>query len=171
MKNSLILNPDKDGEEFINIWIKGKTKLGQMLSHFYELPFKHPYFGSFNSMEGFWHYIQNKERNDKLRSLSGMAAKNYGKSLTWKRVDNFHAVIASANFYKIEQNPELKKLFVESKLPFTQYWIHESSGDAVGQGDLVVTLTHYQWLVDTFTENRILMQNGKRPEHIEYKDI
>jgi len=165
------IDPNQDGVTHINIWIRGKTELGQMLSHFYELPFKHPYFGSFNSMEGFWHFIQNIERDDKLRSLSGMAAKNYGKSLTWCRVDKFHDVIAAANFYKIEQNPKLQKLFIETTLPFDQYWLHQATGDAEGQGEVVVKLNNYKWLVESFEENRVLMKIGERPDYLDYKEI
>ncbi|EKD22616.1 MAG: putative phage protein, partial [uncultured bacterium] len=92
---------DDDGVTHINLWINGRTRLGKMLAHFYESPFVHPYFGPFNSMEGFWHYIQNKERDDALRSLSNMAAKNYAKGMTWCRVEDFHKIIMAANYYKI----------------------------------------------------------------------
>ena len=58
---SIQFNPEDDGITHINIWFQGKTELGRMLSHFYELPFTHPFFGDFKTMEGLWRYIQNKD--------------------------------------------------------------------------------------------------------------
>ena len=176
----LPIHPDRDGIDFINIWFKGKTELGQMLSHFYNSPFEHPYFGPFNSMEGFWHFIQTIEKDNelsvpihynKLRSLSGMAAKNYGKSLTWHKVDQFYEIIEAANYYKIEQNTKLYNMFVSSKLPFEMYFIKKSSGDADGQGEIVIKLENYRWLLNSFEKIRIMMQYDERPKIIDYKAI
>ena len=165
------VHQDDDGITHINIGKNGKTKLGQMLAHFYESPFEHPYFGRFASVEGFWHYVQNKERDDKLRSLSGMAAKNYGKLLTWCYVERFYDIIASANYYKIEQNQELHDLFVESTLPFDLYYLREATGDAEGQGSVLIKLDNYINIIKGFEDNRILMHYGERPPVIDYQSI
>jgi hypothetical protein len=167
----IIPNNDEDGIKFINIWFKGKTQVGRMLSHFYESPFIHPYFGPFNSMEGFWHYIQNVERDDALRSMSGMTAKNHGKKLSWHYVDNFHEIINTANFYKIEQNAELKKLVIESELPFTYYYLYEPTADAKGQPDVAITPPGYKWLIDGFEKNREMLKRGVRPEPLDYSSF
>ena len=162
---------EDDGKTHINIWINSPTKLGKMLSHFYESAFVHPYFGPFNSMEGFWHYIQNKERDDALRSLSGMAAKKYGKELEWRHVENFQEIIIAANYYKIEQNAELKKLFVDESLPFDYYYLFTPVGDAAGLNEVIVRPAGYKWLVEGFEEIRTMMQFDQRPAAIDYDSI
>ena len=154
---------EDDGVTHINVWVKGKTELGRALSHFFESPFIHPFFGPFVSMEGFWHYIQSEERPDILRSLSGIAAKKKGKALTWAYVDNFHEIINGGNFYKIEQNPHLKEMFVNSTLPFDYYYLFTPKGDAAGLAPTIVRPSGYEWLVAGFEENRKMMCAGVRP--------
>jgi hypothetical protein len=173
-------DPNCDGVSHINIWINSKSQLGKMLSHFYESPFIHPYFGPFNSMEGFWHYIQNLRIDEKsgmlvgddtLRSLSGMSAKNYGKKLQWRHVDNFHEIIIAANYYKIEQNPELLKLFMQSEVPLDYYYLFTPVGDAEGLSDVVVRPAGYRWLVEGFEELRKMFQHDERPAYINYDQV
>jgi hypothetical protein len=154
-----------DGKDHINIWFKGDTELGRMLSHFYAMPFVHPYFGPFHSMEGFWYYIKTAEHDDKLRSLSGVEAKKAGKQFTQIMVDDFQDIIMAANFHKIDQNPHLKELFVASTLPFEYYYRH-------GPGGVVIRPSEgNNWLVDDFTYLRELMQEGKAPEEPSYEHV
>ena len=134
-----------DGVTHINIWILGKTELGKMLAHFYHMPFKHPRLGPFNSMEGLWHYVKTEEKDDTLRALSGINA---------------------ANFYKIEQNPRLVQLMVESDLPFEFYYLF-------GPDNIKITPPGYTWLVDGFEEIRRMLKEGRRPadEDIDYTPL
>ena len=46
--------PLNDGVDHINIYSRGKTQLGRMLSNFYLSPFNHPVYGGFNTVEGFY---------------------------------------------------------------------------------------------------------------------
>lgn len=160
IENYLVL----DGVEYINIYLHGKTELGQMLAHFYKSPFLHPYFGSFNSMEGFWHYIKTQEKDDRLRVMTGPEARKLGKTLTRHYIKNFHDVITAANFYKIEQNEKLKKLFVESTLPFDYYYLF-------GPGQVLVRPTGGEWLLESFTKIRTMMKEGERPADIDYSQL
>lgn len=169
-----IYNPDEDGITHINIWLHAKTELGRELCHFYEMPFIHPVFGPFNSMEGLWQYVQAKESDSKiesermsaesLRYLSGMTAKRSGKKLTWRHVDKFHEIINAANFYKIEQNSELKRMFVESNLPFAYYYVHKPpSKEFQCLIPRIINPEGYGWVVQGFEDNRKLMNDGKEP--------
>lgn len=163
--NSATQNKKKkkgDGHTYINI--NGKTELGQMLAHFYESRFVHPYFGPFNSMEGFWHYIKTKEKDDRLRDLSGLDAKKLGTQLTKQYVKNFREVILAAEFFKIEQNEKLKKLFVESTLPFDYYYLF-------GVGEVVIRPRGSKWLVEDLTILRTMMKEGRRPPDIDYSQL
>jgi len=167
----IVYMPENDGIDHINIWVRGKTELGRMLAHFYESPFEHPFYGSFNSMEGFWHFIRNKEHDDRLRSLSGMAAKNLGKEQNCCRIENFTEIINAANYYKIEQNARLKEMFVESTLPFTMYYLFTPKGDAEGHSDQVITNASHNWIVKGFEDNHTLMHYDCRPSFNDYKAL
>lgn len=153
-----------DGYDYINICISGKTELGQMLAPFYNSAFKHPYFGPFNCMEGFWHYVKTEEKDDRLRALSGSDARKLGKKLTRHYIKNFHEVINAANFFKIEQNEKLKKLFIESELPFEYYYLF-------GEGQVQIRPTGWQWMIQGFTEIREMMKEGRRPADIDYSQL
>jgi hypothetical protein len=166
------INPMADGVEFINIWINGKTELGQYLSHFYKSPFIHPVLGPFNSMEGFWHYIRNGAKDDSLRTLSGMAAKNHGKRLECQYVANFQEIITAANFYKIEQNLMIKNLLVESDLPFMHYYLFTPvKADHSTVEPIVINISNNAWLIDSFEEIRKMFQHGQRPKDIDYSTL
>lgn len=154
----------EDGVNCINIHIDGKTQLGKMLSFFYESHFVHPYFGPFNCMEGFWHYIKTAERDDNLRHLVGLQAKKHGDKLTKLRIKNFHEIIIAANFHKIQQNPKLKELFLESTLPF-DYFYH------FGPGNLLIRPAPYTSVVRGFETLRTMMKEGRVPEPIDYGQL
>lgn len=156
-----------DGITHINIWSKGNTELGKMLSHFYHAPFKHPYFGNFNCMEGFWHYIASHERPDIFRILNGIKSKlksqemRKQKVLTKRHLVNFPQIILDANFHKIVAHPEIQKLLVESTLPFEHYYVY-------GKGNVVILPHGSDWLCQVFEDLRALLKEGKKPEPIDY---
>lgn len=153
-----------DGITYINIWIYGKTEVGRALSHFYESPFLHPYFGQFNSMEGFWYYIKTREKDDRLRILAAAEAKALGKTLTRYYVKNFHEIINAANFYRIEQNEKIKKLLMESTLPFEYYYLF-------GPGSVLIRPKGHEWLIEGFEEIRTMFREGRRPAEIDYSQF
>ena len=74
-----------DGIDHINIYSKGYTKLGRLLSNFTKSEFTHPIYGHFMSVEGFWYYIKLEKiddiRKEALRSLYGFSAKQLGRQL------------------------------------------------------------------------------------------
>lgn len=152
----------EDGYSHINIWQESRCPLGRMLSRFYEMPFRHPYFGPFNSMEGFWHYIKTKERSDDLRTAKPLEAKRIGKASTRLYVPNFEEIIKDANFHKIDQNPNLRALFVASTLPFDHYLTH-------GVDKIVIRSRGFEWMIDMFEDLRRLMKDGKAPPVPDYR--
>ena len=169
--DSIDTNPENDGVTHINIDYNGKTELGVLLSHFAKTPFEHPYFGTFNSMEGFWHFLKSTERSDKMRKYWGNDAKVFGKQFTWHNVNKFYEVIMAANFYKIEQTPNLKEMFNNSELPFANYYVRKSEGDAAGQGSIVIKPTNYVKIIKMFEDLRIMMHYDERPLPIDYSDV
>lgn len=121
---------EDDGSTHINIYSQGKTKLGRKLSHFAKTPFRHPFFGPFESMEGFWYYMRGvkivdgkEQRDDQLRYLCGFEAKQYGRQLKAKWYDDFWEDILAANYQKIIQNEEIRDMMINSTLPFKHYYV------------------------------------------------
>lgn len=143
-----------DGVTHCNIYSKGRTELGRQLSHFANTPFVHPHYGPFHSMEGFWYYIKAAEEDDTLRTLWGRQAKEYGKRLPIMRRDNFKQLIIEANFYKIEQTSEIKRMMEDSALRFDHYYLF-------GNGPVFVRPPGFGWLVEGFEEIRRLLKWGK----------
>lgn len=145
-----------DGVTHINIYSRGKSDLGMLLSHFTRSPFVHPFYGPFDSMEGFWYYMKAERKNDRLRQLSGFEAKLYGKALKpGPRRTSFYEVIVEANFHKIVQNPELKRLMTASVLPFDHYYLW-------GAGPIFVRPPGFEWLVQGFEAIRQELKNASR---------
>lgn len=118
-----MFTPNDDGVSHINIYSKGKTRLGRLLSNFHYQPFNHPVYGSFHSVEGMWYWLSC--RDDRLRYLSGSEAKREGRALREK--DNsgepwFYQAITEALRIKIMSNPELLGLIKENELPYAHYY-------------------------------------------------
>jgi hypothetical protein len=51
------IKPSEDGVTHINVYSRGNTELGRLLSNFAHTPFSHPEFGEFASVEGFWYWL------------------------------------------------------------------------------------------------------------------
>ena len=117
--------PANDGIDHINIYSKGQTELGRLLSNFAETPFEHPLFGYFESVEGFWYWSKTGKMHDDLRYLSGYDAKAIGKK--YKEVFNpaFEKEIKECITLKIEQNRTLFEMLKASTHPFTHYYVYE----------------------------------------------
>lgn len=151
--------PDKDGVTHINIYSRGMTRLGIMLSHFHHAPFTHPYFGPFYSMEGLWYFARNgfdEKSAGRLRYLSGYRAKKVGKEFPMMKYDEFSQDIVAANYQKIIQNEEIRKLMIESDLPFDHYYTF----GVLGQ---VITPRESDWLIEGFEDIRTALKEGVVP--------
>lgn len=159
-KEQIIL--EDDGKTYTNIWIRSNCELGQMLSHFYESHFEHPFYGPFYCIEGFWYYIKTKERDDRLRTMVGNKAKYLGKKLTSEWRDDFKELILDANYHKINQSPVIKDLLIKSTLPFDHFY-------TFGPANLIIRPKAHEWLTDMFEELRLMFKEGRKPNSINYK--
>lgn len=111
-----------DGIDHINVYSKGKTELGKMLSNFYHSSFTCE-DGKFESVEGYWYWLSTKD--DKLRTLYGFEAKRYGRSINgkdWLEDESFKKKIKQAIKAKVTQS-NIKNLLKESTLPFKHYYL------------------------------------------------
>lgn len=149
-----------DGVTHINIDDSGKTRLGQLLNVMADVPFTHPIYGPFRTVEGFWRWLcaENRQEHDQLRSLAGLPAHQYGKTKTVQlKISNFKQEIVMACYYKVTQNPELEKLLMESNLPFKYYYLY-------GPKKILVNSTHCNWLLQGLRHIREYLQGDRKKE-------
>lgn len=124
------IRPELDGISHINIYSRGKTELGRMLSNFTYCQIKTK-DGYFSSVEGYWYWlgIEDCPESEQLKTLSGYKAKEYGRVLKQYKnhIDdpNFEKKILKAILYKAELN---KHLFLPEykNLPFEHYYAYGS---------------------------------------------
>lgn len=118
-------DPANDGVDHLNVYSKGRTELGQLLTNFAFTPFKHPVHGHFASMEAFWYWLSTGMQHNQLRRLYGASAKMAGKRLPRVPHANFQQEIQDAIRYKIEQTPRILQLFKKSApLPLAHYYVY-----------------------------------------------
>ena len=145
-----VLNPDKDGIDHINIYSKGKTELGRMLTNFSKFNV-YTKDGWFMSIEGYWYWmsIEPCEEREILRQCYGFKAKQVGREIlktkkpAWD--DDFEHKILLAIWYKFRRNTHL--LTPEYwELPFRHYYNFN--------GKIIDVTEKYQWMVDGITKMR-----------------
>jgi hypothetical protein len=134
-------NPRDDGVTHVNVYSRGATLLGKLLSNFASVRFTVPEHGTFDSIEGYWYWLGCKD--DRLRSLSGYAAKKVGRELRssdWPSSPDFKSRILTALQAKYDASPTLRRLLSLNRLPFEHYYVF---------GDHVVDeKARNQWLLD-----------------------
>jgi len=160
-----------DGKTHINIDAFAQTDLGRMLVHQFPAKFEHPEFGRFRSVEGFWGYVRDRNRDDRWRYVSGMAAKRETRNQGEVWIADFHQIIMEANFFKIEQNEGIKDLFVASTLPFDHYYIFRKKDAAPNNPGFPVRPQIAPWFTRGMENIRTMMKEGRRPEKPDYSDV
>ncbi len=163
--------PETDGIDHINIYSKGKTALGQILSNFHQFEIQTE-DGTFWSVEAYWAWLSVpelcKKRNDLKAKISGWAAKQLGHQLVaeyGRRTDlEFERKIMAAICYKIDHFKPLIKPFVK-ELPFVHYYCW---GDPEKGYKKVDMTAKYQWMVDGIRDHCIkILKEKEIKEEIE----
>ncbi len=153
-----------DGVDHINLHMEGKTEVGRMLAHFYYAPFVHPHYGLFYCLEGLWHWLRLKDKDDALRKCAGAKAKKYAQGLDTVYCKNFQEIILEANYFKIMNNPKIKAAVIESTLPFDNYYLW-------GPANLQIRPKESAWLSQGMEEVRRLIKEGLPYPTVEYPPI
>lgn len=141
-----MINPKEDGVKHINVYSKGKTKLGKFLSNFHKTVFKHPEDGQFASVEAYWYWLSTKD--DTLRGLYGYHAKARGRELggkDWIDTDEFKRKIKMAIRHKLHADIEMRAEFKASTLPFMHYYVY---------GGKVIEPKEGKWILEFLTQLR-----------------
>lgn len=166
-----LLTIGHDGVDHINIWESGDTNLGKALSSFTALPFEHDEYGSFVSIEGFWHYIRSVSKDDNLRLLSGHNARTFGRTLESSNVKDIYFIMADANWQKIRSYPALIKEIKDLRMPFDSYYLEEDK-DKVKPKHMRIRARslNAKWLVPAFHEIHEAVHQNREPDFTFLKD-
>lgn len=135
------ITPFTDGINHINVYSKGNTLLGRLLSNFAHTPFRLVDHGSFASVEGYWYWLSTKD--DRLRLLHGAEAKQYGREVRgtdWPKDEEFKKNIKKALKAKILGSPSVQSLLKENTLPLKHYYVQD--------GGPVYPKEGCQWMLD-----------------------
>lgn len=140
-------DPALDGVDHINVFSRGRTELGQLLSNFAHTPFTLPDHGTFGSVEGYWYWLQCEDEvaRERLRPLYGFRAKKVGRDLRipdYGRVHDleFRRAIARAIREKIRHHRAIAEMLAACTLPFAHYYVY---------GDTVVVPADNEWILET----------------------
>ncbi len=147
-----------DGKDHINISNNGNTQLGKLLSDYAYTPFRHPYFGPFDSLIGFMYWRTTGNQHDELRYLSGHRARTYGMSKAEQRIvdPHVHADIVAALYQKIIQFEGLKEMVVANSLPYDQYY-------EWGPMKMLVSPRNHKRIVAGMQEIATALKKGEQP--------
>lgn len=135
-----------DGKTHLNVYSRGATPLGKLLSNFAHTPFTLDDHGTFASVEGYWYWLSTKD--ERLRHLHGFAAKKLGREVrTQVAYDpTFKTKINKAIRAKLDQHPPIVALLRQSTLPFVHYY--------VTKGKVQDRTEESQWMLDIYEEYR-----------------
>lgn len=150
----MIYVPERDGIDHINVYSKGRTELGRLLTNFAHTPFEHPSRGSFESMEGYWYYVATGEKHEELRTVHGSQAKALGKTFGKVERIGFEAAIKTGIRSKLIHHPKLLCMLLDNDLPLAHYYVFGSQVKQAG----------YEWILDYYLEVRqSCLTRGYRP--------
>lgn len=160
---------DNDGVDHINIDTRAKTVLGRMLVSTAATDFIHPVLGPFSSIEAFRAFIRTGGKDPDVRYLSGKMAYDYSnKNIRSQCPKNIKDIILEASWHKVDQNPELKKLLLESSLPFDHYYIFTSRE---GGAQIPIHPRYNKQVCNGAEELRRLFKECITPPVIDYKAL
>lgn len=119
-------NPLQDGITHINVYTKGATELGTLLTNPANVPVNVYRFGFFPCMEALWYWLTMGCQHNDLRSAPGLKAKSIAREKKYEPtyIPGFEDIIKYITTAKILHNAELRKDFFESTLPFLHYYVY-----------------------------------------------
>ena len=140
-----------DGVTHINVYSKGRTETGRLLSNFAPTPFK--FAGMrFASVEGYWYY---KLTGDICcAGMSGWQAKQFGRGLPVVGQVPTRDELLQVYIAKLAYNPNVAELLDASTLPFWHYYDY---------GGKTVVPNRWLWTAALWSDLRALRRtvNGR----------
>ena len=118
----MIIHPEQDGIDHINIYSKGLTWLGRQLSNFADTPFEIDNKGRFRTVEGFWYWTITG--NEQMRDMPGWKCKLIGKETVAIRNHPTEEELYQAYAAKLKAHQDIEKALKEEKLPLRHYYVY-----------------------------------------------
>lgn len=115
-------DPEEDGKTHINVFTRGRVKLGRDLSNFQECNIEHPYYGRFRTLEGLWHFLKTGCNQDLFRVLNGHDSRKKGKELETVHFTLFTKMFKLGMVEKLAKNPQLQHELISNTLPLVHYY-------------------------------------------------
>jgi hypothetical protein len=151
------LKSQDDGVTHLNVYTKGNTVLGRIMSNLYTANIDHPRYGRFRTLEGLWYYLKTGLKDDNFRLIDGWSCRKHGKGMEVVWNNNFQRDFKIGIVLKILANQELKILLTASTLPFVHYYFWGNSPDKM---KLMLPRGH-EWQMDFWDSMRRQLQEGK----------
>lgn len=136
------INPDEDGVTHINIYSKGKTRLGIALTNMAAISFTHPVYGEFATLEGFWWFLATGMKDDAYKTLNGMESRTRGQKAEILHLSDFNERFTEAIHLRLQQNPRLLAAVKNNKLPYKHYYNYS--------GKIHDRTERHQWQLDVY---------------------
>ena len=140
-----------DGLDHINVYSKGKTQLGRLLSNFSYSPINIE-DGYFASIESYWYWLLcSHPEKDRLRKSWGFDSKKLGRELGAKdwpspyELSSFQDKIKRAIKSKIHSSKTLESELTRSVLPIEHYYVY---------GNKIVNVKEAKWIIDYIDSER-----------------
>lgn len=150
----MIYVPERDGIDHINVYSKGRTELGRLLTNFAYTPFEHPVHSWFCTVEGYWYWLKTGMQYEQLRDVYGWQAKELGRKWPAVEVEHFDTKIKAAIRCKLIQHPKILCMLLDNELPLAHYYVHGSRVKQAG----------YEWINEYYMEVReSCLIRGYRP--------
>ncbi|ATN92890.1 hypothetical protein QGX11_gp127 [Pseudomonas phage PPSC2] len=150
----MIYYPERDGVDHVNVYSKGRTELGQLLTNFADTPFRHPEHGWFRTVEGFWYWLKTGMQYEQLRNVSGWEAKMLGKKWPSVELEHFDQKIKTALRAKLVQHPNILTMLIDNELPLAHYYVMQGRIKQAG----------YEWINEYYMQVRdSCVQRNYRP--------
>lgn len=156
MINQSSYHPNTDGIDHCNVYTKGKTLLGRMMTNLSNCHITHPRYGDFRTLEGLWYYLKTGKNEEMFRVLSGYDARNLGKDMDKIWDQEFQREFKVGIICKILASEDLRKMLIESELPFVHYYYYGKDPAKL----VVVVPKGHEWQMEFWTDMRTKLKNG-----------
>lgn len=119
--------PEEDGIAHINVYTKGRTPLGKMLSNLSRFGFLHEDYGWFECLEGYWYWLATGCRHEQFKTMNGWDAKSIGSKMERVELPDFQTRFKEGMRLRLEQNEQLRTELLNSTLPFEHYYDYKGA--------------------------------------------
>lgn len=115
----------------IQISSRSESRLGQVLSPDWKVPFVHPVFGYFASIQAYWTWLVTKRKDNSLRTMYSSQLNKYQHEHGHEKLNNIRPLIAEALLYRIVLSSNIRNLLKSE--PEARFRVWYTLGNGVKQ--------------------------------------